>query len=194
MTIFNPISEAQFLVSFSKFGSFLFTEKSGGEIDVETSEYPNGSGMEIHQLSGPRKVSPINLKAPFDPALQAYLDPIILSWSCETGTISITPVNCQGDRSSSPGGVLTPISGITGVTPAAIGDSYTYYGVRIKKYSPPKVDRKSANSAMIELEFVANSMKRGGSYKPVGSAGSTTPGSSSVLRTIQDFLKTSPVA
>lgn len=193
MTIYNPISEAQFLVNFSKFGAFLFTEKSGGDIEVETSDYPNGSGMEIYQLTGPRKVSPITLRAPFDPRLQAYLDPIILSWSCETGSITITPVNCQGDPGSAPGGILTPISGITGVTPAAIGDAFTYTGVKIRKYMPPKVDRKSANSAMIELEFVANRMTRGGSYKPVGST-PTTGAAPSVLDSIQDFLKTSPIA
>jgi hypothetical protein len=171
MTIFNPISESQFLVTFSKFGTFLFTEKDGGDVEAETSEYANGSGMEIHRLTGPRKVSPITLKAPFDPRLQAYLDPIILSWSCETGSITITPVGCEGTINSTPGGVLKPIPGLlTGVTPAQINDSYTYTGVRISKYTTPKVDRKSANAAMIELEFIANSMIRGGTYNPGNSA------------------------
>jgi hypothetical protein len=193
--IFNPLTEAQFIVKFSKFSSFLFTEKTGGDWEAETSDYANGSGMDIYQLVGPRKITPITLKAPWDPTFQAQLDPIIAAWSCDAGTIEITPVNCQGE-------VATPIIGsntglgIAGITPFAVGDPYVYTGCRIRKYAPPKVDRKSAAAAMIELEFVANSLQRKGVgvYKPTGTPGTNGAASTFDLKTIQDLLKTGNIA
>jgi hypothetical protein len=193
--IFSPLTEAQFLVSFSKFGSFLFTEKSGGDWEAESSEYANGSGMDIYQLTGPRKVTPITLKAPWDPKYQAQLDPIIAAWSCDSGTIEITPVDCQGAIGTNPGGSNTGLE-ISGVVPFAVGDPYIYTGCRIKKYMTPKVDRKSATAAMIELEFVVNGLSRkgSGSYKPNNNTGTAGAASAVDLKTIQDLLKTGPIA
>lgn len=192
MTVYNPSSEAQFLVSFSKFATLLFTEKTGGDWEAESSEYSNGSGMEIHNLIGPRKVTPINLKAPWDPAIQAQLDPVLLSWECTPGTIIIKPVNCQGVPGTNPDQTINDLE-IAGVTAFNAGDAYVYTGCKLKKYVTPKVDRKSANAAMIELEFVVDSFHRqgGGTYVPaVGRSSSNTD----VIKSIQDLLKQSPVA
>lgn len=185
--IFNPLTEAQFLVSFDKYGSFLFTEKSGGDWEAESSEYANGSGMDIYQLVGPRKVSPVQLKAPWDPTLQAQLDPIIMAWSCDKGTITVTPVDCQGKIGEAPNATNQDFK-IAGVTPTAIGAPYVYIGCSLKKYTTPKVDRKSATAAMIELEFVVNRMSRGGVYNPKAASGGT------VDKSIQDLLKSSGIA
>jgi hypothetical protein len=192
---FNPLTEASFLVSFDKFGSFLFTEKSGGDWEAESSEYANGSGMDLYQLTGPRKVTPITLKAPWDPTFQAQLDPIILYWSCDTGTITVTPVNCQGEVGSAPNSSNTSLN-IAGVTAFPVGAPYIYTGCRIKKYMTPKVDRKSATAAMIELEFVVNKLSRqgSGSYSPAGKTGTTSPANANALKTIQDLLKTGNIA
>jgi hypothetical protein len=154
MTIYNPLSEAQFLVQFSKFGSFFFTE--------------------------------IVLKAPFDPRLQARLDPVITAWSCQPGTIIITPVDCSGQVGTNPGGTIPDIPGLTGVTPVPIGEPYYYDGARIKKYTPPNVNRKSADAAMIELEFVVNSLRPRGKYSP---GTNSTGNNNDILKTVQDFLK-----
>jgi hypothetical protein len=186
MTIYNPITEAQWLVTFSKYGAFFFTEKDGGEVDSEISEFPNGTGMEIHNLTGPRKVSPITLKAPYDPRLQARLDPVITAWSCQPGTIIVTPVDCSGTPGTNPGGAAADISGLTGVTPTVVGEPYYYDGARLKKFTLPRVNRKSADAAMIELEFVVNSLRPRGKYNPGANA---TGGSSSILKDAQDFLK-----
>jgi hypothetical protein len=193
--LFNPLTEASFLVSFDKFGSFLFTEKSGGDVEVESSEYANGSGMDIYQLTGPRKVTPITLKAPWDPTFQAQLDPIIFYWSCSAGTIVITPVNCQGEVGSAPNSANASLN-IAGVTAFPVGAPYIYTGCRIKKYVTPKVDRKSATAAMIELEFVVNRLSRqgSGSYSPVGKTDTTNPANTDELKTIQDLLKISDIA
>lgn len=189
--LFNPLTEAQFLVSFDKFGSFLFTEKSGGDWDAESSEYANGSGMDIYNLIGPRKVTPLTLKAPWDPTFQAQLDPIIFYWSCDSGVIKVTPVDCQGAIGSSPNATNTSLN-IPGVKAFPIGAPYIYTGCKIKKYTTPKVDRKSATAAMIELEFVVNSLGRQGegSYKPASSSSSANK----PLGTIQDLLKSGNVA
>lgn len=184
MTIFNPISEAQFLVKFSKYGSFLFTEKTGGDIEFESSEFANGSGMEIHNITGPRKVSPVILKAPFDPQLQAYLDPIIFKWECEPGVITVTPVDCQGLNNLV--GKGAPIADANAKV-IALGEPYIYTGARLKKYTVPNVDRKSANAAMIELEFVIDSVTRG----PIGDPAPTptvTGGSKDLITLAGEFL------
>jgi hypothetical protein len=193
--IFNAITEAQFLVAFDKFGSFLFTEKSGGDWEAETSEVPNGSGMDIYNVVGPRKVTPVTLKAPFDPTLQAQLDPIIMAWSCDFGVISVTPVNCQGEVGTSPDSTNISLN-ISGVTAHPVGAPYIYTGCRLKKYTVPKIDRKSGTAAMIELEFVVNKMSRqgSGSYKASGNTSTSTPASSSTLKSIQDLLKSSNIA
>lgn len=192
MTVYKPSSEAQFLVSFSKFATLLFTEKSGGDWEAESSEYSNGAGMEIHNLIGPRKVTPLTLKAPWDPSIQAQIDPILLLWDCAPGTITIKPVDCQGVVGSNPAETINNLS-LAGVTPFSGGDAYVYTGCKLRKYITPKVDRKSAAAAMIELEFVADAMHRQGNgiFVPAVARVSST---SDTVQTITDLLKTSPIA
>ena len=185
--IFNPLTEAQFLVSFDKYGTFLFTEKSGGDWEAESSEYANGSGMDLYQLVGPRKVSPITLKAPWDPTLQAQLDPIIMAWSCDRGTITVKPVDCRGKEGSSPQATGSTFK-IDGVVPYQVGDAYVYTGCSLKKYTVPKVDRKSATAAMIELEFVVNKFGRLGTGLYIPKA------SEDPLGKAQELLKSSNIA
>jgi hypothetical protein len=177
MTLYNPIPESQFLVNFSGYGNFYFSEKSGGDIERDSSEYANGSGNQIYQVVGPQKISNVTLKAPYDLKLMSYLEPVIFRYSCGVGeTITITPVSCQGEiitdttqTANSP----NPFS-ISGVTPIAIGEPYIYSGARLKKYSPPKVDRKSAAVAMFEIEFIVNTVSRGRSVpQSAVTAGST---------------------
>jgi hypothetical protein len=191
--IFNPLTEAQFLVKFDKYGAFLFTEKTGGDWEAESSDYANGSGMDMYQLVGPRKVSPITLKAPWDPTIQAQLDPIIMAWSCDKGTITVTPVDCQGTIGSSPNATANSFV-IAGVTPHAIGDPYIYTGCSLKKYTVPKVDRKSATAAMIELEFVVNKFSRGGTGRYNRPGTSAGVAGSNPLERIQDLLKSGNIA
>lgn len=195
MTIFNPLTEAQFLIQFDKFGSFFFTEKSGGDWEAESSEYANGAGMDIYTLTGPRKVTPITLKAPFDPTFQAQLDPVIFYWGCTPGIITITPVDCHGGINTTVGGTNNSL-GVPGLVQSiAVGTPYTYTGCRIKKYMVPKVDRKSATAAMIELEFTVNNLTRGTSGTAASFVPTTSPQSTSststIDRTIQDLLKPS---
>lgn len=168
MTLFNPISESQFTVEFSGYGKFYFTEKDGGNIERSTSEYANGSGNTLYQIVGPQKISNVTLKAPYDLKYMSYLEPLIFAYSCGlTNTITVTPVSCNGEiisTTAAPANAANAFS-IAGVTPLALGTPYIYTGARMLKYTMPKVDRKSANVSMFEIEFVVNSVARGVPYR-----------------------------
>lgn len=162
MTIFRPITKSAFIVSFSKFGEFYFSEKDGGDVEAESSDHPNGSGNKIFKLVGPTKISNITLKSPFDPTLLGQIEPIILAFSCKGGNLVVKPVDCQGTIGTSPDTRDAPIIGLpAGLSVTPVGDPYIYTNARVIKYKPPSVDRKSADSAMIEIEFVVDDLTRG---------------------------------
>lgn len=188
MTIFNPIAESQFLVSFSGYGSFLFSEKNGGDITRDSSDYANGSGNAIYHVVGPQKISNVTLKAPYDPTLMAYLEPIIFAYSCGLeNNITITPVSCNGNPTTgtapAPANAANSFS-IAGVTPIPIGTPYVYSGARMTKYVMPKVDRKASTVAMFEIEFVVNEVTRGAAFRGTGTT--ANPNRSTSL--ISDFF------
>lgn len=185
MTTYAPISESQFLVSFSGYGNFLFSEKSGGDITRETSDYANGSGNQIYQVVGPQKISNVTLKAPYDPAYMAYLEPLIFAYSCGLdNTITVTPVSCNGNQTATtpPANSANSFS-IAGVTPIPIGTPYIYTGCRMVKYMMPKVDRKAAAVATFEIEFVVNDVTRGAAFR-----GSNTANPNRTTSFISDFF------
>lgn len=172
--IFKAISKSGFLVKFAGFGEFYFTEKTGGKISAATSEVPNGSGNQIFQLAGPTKLDNVTLKAPYDPGLIGQIEPLVLSFSCKGYDLIVQPVDCQGAIGTIPDGTKTPIAGLPqDLIATPVGDPYTYKNARVVAYTPPDVDRKSGDYAMIEIEFIVDALVRGRSYKGTG-AGATS--------------------
>jgi hypothetical protein len=171
MSIFSAISKSGFLVKFANFGEFYFTEKSGGEVSSATSEVPNGSGNKVFKITGPTTTGDVVLKAPYDPGLVGQIEPLILAFSCQGGDLIIQPVDCQGAIGTEPAGTTTPIPGLPlDLIATPVGSPYIYKNARVSKYSPPDVDRKSGDYAMIEVTFVADSLERGQAYQGVGTS------------------------
>jgi hypothetical protein len=169
--IFKAISKSGFLVKFAGFGEFYFTEKSGGKVSSATSEVPNGSGNAISKLAGPVTTDNITLKAPYDPGLIGQIEPLILSFSCRGYDLVVQPVDCQGTIGTVPDGTLNPIPGLPlDLIATPVGDPYIYKNARVSAYTPPDVDRKSGDYAMIEIEFISDGLIRGKSYTGKGAA------------------------
>lgn len=169
MTLFKAISKSGFLVKSEAFGEFYFTEKSGGKVSASTSEVPNGSGNSISKITGPVTVDNITLKAPYDPGLIGQIEPLILAFSCQGADLIIQPVDCQGTIGTIPDGTTTRIPGLPlDLIPTPVGAAYIYKNARVSSYTPPDVDRKSGDAAMIEVEFIADSLERGVTYNGAG--------------------------
>jgi hypothetical protein len=167
--LFQAISKSGFLVKFGGFGEFYFTEKSGGKISATTSEVPNGSGNQIYQLAGPIKVDNVTLKAPYDPGLIGQIEPLILAFSCRGFDLIVQPVDCQGAIGSVPNGTKSPIAGLPqDLIATPVGEAYIYKNARVIAYTPPEVDRKSGDYAMVEIEFISDSLVRGRTYQGKG--------------------------
>jgi hypothetical protein len=165
MTLFKAITKSAFLVKVGGLGEFYFTEKSGGKVTSESADVPNGSGNKIFKITGPVKVENITLKAPFDPGLIGQIEPLVLQFSCQGTDLIIQPVDCQGRIGTVPDGTSTPIAGLPNdLIATPVGEAYIYKNARVVSYMPPDVDRKSGESSMIEIEFVADEMVRGRSY------------------------------
>lgn len=169
MTIFKSIAKSAFLVKVAGLGEFYFTEKSGGKVKADSSDVPNGSGNKIFKITGPVSVENVTLKAPYDSGLVGQIEPLILAFSCQGSDLIVQPVNCQGQIGTIPDGTKSPIAGLPNdLIATPFGEAYVYKNARVVSYNPPEVDRKSADAAMIEIEFVVDSMERGRSYNGTG--------------------------
>lgn len=182
MTLFKAISKSAFLVKVAGLGEFYFTEKSGGKISAESSDVPNGSGNKIYQIAGPTKVENVTLKAPYDPGLVGQIEPLILAFSCQGSDLIVQPVDCQGAIGTVPNGTSSPIAGLPNdLIATPVGEAYIYKNARVISYTPPEVDRKSGDAAMIELEFIVDSVVRGRSYSGNGQKLGSSTNSSSLI-------------
>lgn len=138
MLIYEPSTQSQFWVQTSAWDHY-FTTFSGIKDQASTSQYPDGQIGRIFNLRGPRTVQPITLSVPFDPIRHADIVDMWKATQCDFQTIIVTPVTCGEYPEPLPGSRVL-------VIPDAQMTSLTFMNV----------DRSSANVAMMEIGFVAN--------------------------------------
>jgi len=78
--------------------SSFWTQFSGISDTSATGEYANGTGRRIHKVIGPRTIDDVTLTMPYDPLQANQIEQFWLEYDCQFLTITIQPVNCDGDK------------------------------------------------------------------------------------------------
>lgn len=140
MPILTPISKSGFTMYVGGL-EFFWTQFSGINDVSATGEYANGTGRRIHKVIGPRTVDDVTLTMPYDPEEAVKIEQFWLEYDCAFLTITIQPVNCDGETS--------------------LGDPYILEGVQLISLTVAEADRESGDVGTIELGFTVNTWKRG---------------------------------
>jgi hypothetical protein len=149
MAILTPISKSGFIMYVGGL-EFFWTQFSGINDTSATGEYANGTGRRIYKVIGPRTIDDVTLTMPYDPEEATKIEQFWLEYDCAFLTITIQPVNCDGETS--------------------LGDPYILEGVQLINLTVAEADRESGDVGTIELGFTVNSWKRG-SIADTGAAG-----------------------
>ena len=149
MAILTPISKSGFIMYVGGL-EFFWTQFSGISDTSATGEYANGTGRRIHKVIGPRTIDDVTLTMPYDPLQANQIEQFWLEYDCQFLTITIQPVNCDGE--------------------SPLGDPYILEGCQLISLTVAEADRESGDVGTIELGFTVNTWKRG-SIADVGIAG-----------------------
>jgi hypothetical protein len=149
MAILTPISKSGFIMYVGGL-EFFWTQFSGISDTSATGEYANGTGRRIHKVIGPRTIDDVTLTMPYDPLQANQIEQFWLEYDCQFLTITVQPVNCDGE--------------------SPLGDPYILEGCQLISLTVAEADRESGDVGTIELGFTVNTWKRG-SIADVGIAG-----------------------
>jgi hypothetical protein len=149
MAILTPISKSGFIMYVGGL-EFFWTQFSGISDTSATGEYANGTGRRIHKVIGPRTIDDVTLTMPYDPLQANQIEQFWLEYDCQFLTITIQPVNCDGE--------------------SPLGDPYILEGCQLISLTVAEADRESGDVGTIELGFTVNTWKRG-SIADIGIAG-----------------------
>lgn len=138
----RPLTNSQYQVTLSTNagGPYFFTTFSGIKDNAQTSTYADGVSNIIYSLRGPRQLQQVTLSTPFSPKEHQGLIEWWKSYTCESVTIEIKVVNCNGEVR----------------TQAKDGMTIKIYDAQITQLNFAQVDRTSSNVSMLELGFVCN--------------------------------------
>lgn len=138
----RPLTNSQYQVTLStdSGGPYYFTTFSGIKDNAQTSTYADGVSNIIYSLRGPRQLQQVTLSAPFSPSTHKSLIEWWKAYTCESVTIEIKVVDCNGRP----------------VDSAADGMTITVYDAQVTQLNFAQVDRTSSNVSMLELGFVCN--------------------------------------
>ena len=140
MAILTPISKSGFIMYVGGL-EFFWTQFSGINDSSATGEYANGTGRRIHKVIGPRTIDDVTLTMPYDPLQANQIEQFWLEYDCQFLTITIQPVNCDGE--------------------SYLGDPYILEGCQLISLTVAEADRESGDVGTIELGFTVNTWKRG---------------------------------
>ena len=149
MAILTPISKSGFIMYVGGL-EFFWTQFSGISDTSATGEYANGTGRRIHKVIGPRTIDDVTLTMPYDPLQANQIEQFWLEYDCQFLTITVQPVNCDGE--------------------SPLGDPYILEGCQLISLTVAEADRESGDVGTIELGFTVNTWKRG-SIADIGIAG-----------------------
>jgi hypothetical protein len=135
----KPTSKSKFRVSISGLTLYFTTFKGGGR-KPDTSKVTTGDGK-TYMLTSTEKIEEITLGIPYDPDTYGKLETFFTNFNPASPAILVVE---QLDGSANKTSVIT--HEYSGVEPLTITGA-------------PEVDKSSADTAMIEIQFFATDLK-----------------------------------